>query len=84
MNDLELIVKNNFVRLIDIDKDRIDIDSNFFDDYGLTSLNLVILITNICEETDTPVFKFTDNDIANLRTLRDVATMFATAADHDA
>lgn len=84
MKNIELTVKNNLARLTDIDADRIDIDLNIFDDYGLTSLNLVVLITNICEETDTPVFNFTDNDIANLRTLRDVVTMFATAADQDA
>lgn len=84
MHDIGVIAKNNLVQLIDIDADSIDMDVNIFDEYGLTSLNLVILITNICEETNTPVFNFTDNDIGNLRTLRDVVTMFATAANQDA
>jgi acyl carrier protein len=84
MKDIESIVKTNLTKLIDIDVSRIDIDLNIFDDYSLTSLNLVIMITNICDETDIPVFKFTDTDIANLRTLRDVVTMFTTAASQDA
>jgi acyl carrier protein len=84
MNDIELTVKNNLAQLVDVDANRIDIDLNIFEYYGLTSLNLVIMITNICSETDVLVFNFTDTDIANLRTLRDVATMFTTAAGQDA
>ena len=84
MKNIESIVKNNLSHLIDIDASRTDIDLSIFDDYSLTSLSIVILITNICDETDVPVFNFTDADIANLRTLRDVITMFTTAAGQDA
>ncbi|ARS66226.1 acyl carrier protein [Sinorhizobium meliloti] len=80
MSDLQSIVKRNLAQLIDLDVDRIALDAKLADEYGLTSLNLVVLVTTLCEETGTPVFNFSDNDIANLRSARDVVNMFATAA----
>lgn len=81
MRDLESKVKQNLARLVDIDVDEIDIDTKLSDDYGLTSLNLVVLVTTLCEETDVPLFKFTDDDVASLKTSRDVIKLFATAAN---
>lgn len=84
MSDLQSTVKRNLAQLIDLDTDLIDLDGVLADEYGLTSLNLVVLVTTLCEETGTPVFSFTDNDIANLRSARDVVNLFATAAGQDA
>lgn len=84
MADIKFIVTDIFSRIIDIDASKIDLDLNIFSDYGLTSLNLVIMLTNICDKTNIPVFNFTDNDISNLRTLADVVNMFSIAARHDA
>ena len=84
MSDLQSIVKRNLAELLDIDIDRIALDASLSDEYGLTSLNLVVLVTTLCDETGTPVFNFTDEDIANLRTLRDVVTLFATATRQEA
>jgi len=84
MSNLESIVSRNLARLLDVDVDRIALDAGLSDEYGLTSLNLVVLVTSLCEETGTPVFKFTDKDIANLRTPRDVVTLFATAGRQEA
>lgn len=84
MSDLESLVTRNLARLIDVDADRIAFDASLADDYGLTSLNLVVLVTSLCEETGTPVFNFTDKDIAGLQTPRDIVTLFATAAPHEA
>lgn len=84
MSDLESIVKRNLAQLLDVDVDRIALDASLADDYGLTSLNLVVLVTSLCEETGTPVFNFTDKDIAGLKTLRDIVTLFAAAAPQEA
>ena len=84
MSDLQSIVKRNLAELLDIDIDRIALDANLSDEYGLTSLNLVVLVTTLCDETGTPVFNFTDEDIANLRTPRDVVTLFANATRQEA
>ena len=84
MSDLQSIVKRNLAELLDIDIDRIALDASLSDEYGLTSLNLVVLVTTLCDETGTPVFNFTDEDIANLRTPRDVVTLFAIATRQEA
>ena len=84
MNNLESIVRKNLCRLVDLDVDRIALDASLADEYGLTSLNLVVLVTSLCEETNTPVFNFTDQHIAQLRTPRDVVTLFANAAGQPA
>ena len=84
MSDLQSIVKRNLAELLDIDIDRIALDASLSDEYGLTSLNLVVLVTTLCDETGTPVFNFTDEDIANLRTPRDVVTLFANATRQEA
>ena len=84
MSDLQSVVKRNLAELLDIDIDRIALDASLSDEYGLTSLNLVVLVTTLCDETGTPVFNFTDEDIANLRTPRDVVTLFANATRQEA
>ncbi|MCA1438363.1 MULTISPECIES: acyl carrier protein [unclassified Bradyrhizobium] len=84
MSNLQSTVKRNLAELLDVDVDRIALDANLSDGYGLTSLNLVLLMTSLCEETGIPVFSFTDKDIASLRTPRDVVTLFATAGRQEA
>jgi acyl carrier protein len=84
MSNLQSIVSRNLAELLDVDVDRIALDADLSAEYGLTSLNLVLLMTSLCEETGTPLFKFTDKDIANLRTPRDVVTLFAAAGRQEA
>ena len=79
MSDLQSIVSRNLAELLNVDVGRIALDADLSIEYGLTSLNLVLLMTSLCEETGIPVFNFTDKDIANLKTPRDVVTLFATA-----
>ncbi|MEV0193183.1 acyl carrier protein [Kitasatospora purpeofusca] len=82
MSNLQSVVSRNLAQLLDVD--RIALDADLSTEYGLTSLNLVLLVTSLCEETGTPVFNFTDKDIANLRTPRDVVTLFAAAGRQEA
>jgi acyl carrier protein len=42
------------------------------EDYGLTSLNKILLITSVCDETQVELFHFTEHDLARMRTPRDV------------
>lgn len=84
MSNLQSIVSRNLAAILDVDVDRIALDANLSAEYGLTSLNLVLLVTSLCEETGTPVFNFTDKDIANLKTPRDIVTLFATAGRQEA
>jgi len=84
MSNLQSVVSRNLAQLLDVDVGRIALDADLSTEYGLTSLNLVLLMTSVCEETGIPVFNFTDKDIANLKTPRDVVTLFATAGRKEA
>jgi acyl carrier protein len=84
MSNLQSIVSRNLAQLLDVDVGRIALDADLSAEYGLTSLNLVLLMTSLCEETGTPLFSFTDKDIAGLRTPRDVVTLFAAAGRQEA
>jgi acyl carrier protein len=54
----------------------IDLDRSMADDYGLTSLNKVLLLTALCEDTGVGLSNFTEQDVARMRTLRDVVDAF--------
>lgn len=84
MNNLQSTVKRKLAELLEVDVDRIALDADLYGEHGLTSLKLVLLVTSLCAETGTPIFSFTDKDIANLRTPHDVVTLFATAPRQEA
>ncbi|MGB8843144.1 MAG: acyl carrier protein [Aliidongia sp.] len=77
MSNLPSIVSRHLAKLLAIDADRIALDGDLFADYGLTSLNILMLMTGLCEETNTPLYNFTDKDIAKLKTPLHVVTLFA-------
>lgn len=84
MSNLQSTVERKLAEILDVDVDRIALDADLSEEYGLTSLNLVLLVTSLCEETGTPIFTFTDKDIAGLKTGRDIVTLFASAARQEA
>lgn len=82
MTPVEAAVSNCLIRLLSPEDGVtgvIDLDADLFERYGLTSLNMVLLMTSLCEETNTDLTLFTDQDIARLRTPRHVAGLIETA-----
>ncbi len=59
--------------------DGLDFDGDLKRDYGLTSLSLMLLITSICDEAAIDLSDFTEDDIARLRTPRDIVAMLMSA-----
>ncbi len=47
------------------------------DGYGLTSLNKVVFLMSVCDDTEVSLSSFTEPDVAAMRTLRDVVTALA-------
>jgi hypothetical protein len=41
---------------------------------GLTSLNKVIFLMSVCDDTQVSLSAFTESDVAGMRTLREVIT----------
>lgn len=63
--------------LDDIGPDDVDTGGDMVREYGLTSLNKVLFMTEVCERTGVSVSHFTERDLAAMRTLRDVVAALA-------
>lgn len=75
MLEIEQIVRESFVRVLnepDLQPRGLDIDRDMADDYGLTSLNKILLITAVCDEAEIELVHFTEHDLGRMRTPRDV------------
>lgn len=72
--DIEAIVRDGLVRVIEpgTGPDGIDPDLDMADAYGLTSLNKVIFLMSVCDDTQVSLAEFTEPDVARMRTVRDV------------
>jgi acyl carrier protein len=72
--DIETTARDNLARVlvVDIAPDDLDLDLEMADGYGLTSLNKVLFLMSVCDDTGVGLSVFTEPDIARMRTLRDV------------
>ena len=72
--DIETTARENLARVLDADiaPDDIDPDTDLADGYGLTSLNKVLFLMSVCDDTGVGLSAFTEPDVARMRTLRDV------------
>ena len=53
--DIERSARDNLVRLLDdVGPDDIDADGDMVNDYGLTSLNKVLFLMSLCNDTAMP------------------------------
>jgi amino acid adenylation domain-containing protein len=71
---IEVVARDELVRVLDDDVKAadLDLDLDMADRYGLTSLNKVIFLMSVCDETSVSLSAFTEPDVAAMRTLRDV------------
>lgn len=74
--DIEAIVRDGLIRVIDpgTDPGELDPDLDMADAYGLTSLNKVIFLMSVCDDTQVSLAEFSEPDVARMRTVRDVVT----------
>lgn len=59
----------------------LDASMDLTDDYGLTSLNKVVFLISLCDETGTDLARFTEQDVSRMRTLRDVTEAFGSGVE---
>lgn len=75
---LEGTARDHLAHLLDgVAPGDIDLDRDMADDYGLTSLNKVLLLTSVCGHAGIDLAHFTELDLARMRTLRDVTDALA-------
>jgi len=74
--DIEAVVRDGLASVLDAGKpaDELDPDLDMADEYGLTSLNKVIFLMSVCDDTHVSLAGFTESDVAQMRTVRDVVT----------
>jgi acyl carrier protein len=81
--DIEAVVRDGLARVLDSGAEpaEIDPDLDMADEYGLTSLNKVIFLMSVCDDTSVSLAEFTEPDVARMRTVRDVVTALSQFAD---
>ena len=65
------IVKENVCKAARLAPERrgeFDPNRNLFSGYGLTSLDMVLVLTAVCEQSGVPLTAFNDGDLAQLTT----------------
>jgi acyl carrier protein len=83
MRTLDDIASSNLARLLDGPggtTQPIDLDADLFDRYGLTSLKMMLLITSVCDEAGGDLSQFSEDDVADMRTLRAIVNRLQPAA----
>jgi len=76
--DVESTVRSEFARIMgDLDETELDLGAEMVSDYGLTSMNRVLLMISLCDKLGVNLANFTEADLAALKTLRDVVDSLA-------
>ena len=76
--DIETAARDNLARVLeDVKPQDLDPDLDMADGYGLTSLNKVVFLMSVCDDTGVEMSEFTEPDVAAMRTLRDVTAALA-------
>jgi acyl carrier protein len=76
---IEAVARDGLARVLESGPDPADLDPDLdlTDEYGLTSLNKVLFLMSVCDDTGVSLSSFTEPDVASMRTLRDVVTALA-------
>jgi hypothetical protein len=72
--DIEVTAREDLARVLESrpSPGDIDLEADMAGELGLTSLNKVIFLMSVCDDTQVSLSTFTESDVAGMRTLRDV------------
>lgn len=72
--DLDTLAREQLSQVLRNHPDPVALDPNedLVQTYGITSLNKVLFLTSLCRAADVGLDKFTEDDLARMRTLGDV------------
>lgn len=77
--DIEGVARDQLARVVEsaLEPGDFDVDADLADGYGLTSMNKILFLMAVCDETGVGLSAFTEPDVAGMRTLRDVTNALA-------
>jgi hypothetical protein len=77
--DLEAAARENLARVLEADvaPEDLDLGVDMADGFGLTSLNKILFLMSLCDETGVDLSAFTEPDVAAMHSLRDVIDALA-------
>ncbi|MFV2104321.1 acyl carrier protein [Micromonospora sp. LOL_024] len=76
--DLEAIVRDRVAQVVDdVEPQDLDLTTDLAHEYGLTSLNKVLLLTSVCDDAEVALSHFTEHDVAAMRSAADVVAALA-------
>ena len=86
MSDIEHTAREQFSAVLThpVVPAALDLDADMVGVYALTSLNKVLFLTELCEAAKVDLGHFTEDDLARMRTLRDVTEAFTRYAPEGA
>lgn len=79
LKDIEGVAREQLARVVETAPApvELDLDTDLADGYGLTSMNKILFLMAMCDETGVGLSAFTEPDVAGMRTLRDVTAALA-------
>lgn len=76
--ELTEIVTDRVLGVVEeVSPEEFDLDADMADEYGLTSLNKVLLLTSVCDDADVSLSHFTEHDLTRMRSARDIVNALA-------
>ena len=78
MTDIEFIVRRHLCEVVQrpaSEAASLSLDDDLIFDFGLASLDLIVLISGVCETAHVPLTQFGEDDLAKLRSGRDIVNL---------
>jgi acyl carrier protein len=83
LNNVETIVRSCLCRTLsrpENEADRLDLAQSLKLDYGLVSLDLIVLMTSICTAAEVPLTALSEDDISSIQTPGDIVSLLSRQA----
>jgi acyl carrier protein len=81
MNTIDRLVQQRVREVLNLAPEaEFDVTADLFDQLGLTSINLIVLITSLAEALDFSLLSLTEGDVGRIRRTSDLVALFSAHA----
>lgn len=81
VKNLDSIIKSNLAKTLKKKPDafeRLNMDEDLMYGYGLTSLDMIMLMSSICNDAEISLTELAEDDLGKIRTTRDIEALLST------